>query len=88
MVRQSKMPHSRPQKILETDGGILHSLQHKPRILDTQPGPERRDMMLLASLAENLFGFAGTYAKEKKATLAPIQTGKKMGRNPFKQRQK
>jgi len=45
---------------------------------------ERRDMMLLASLAENLFGFAGTYAKEKKATLAPIQTGKKMGRNPFK----
>ena len=36
---------------------------------------ERRDMMLLASLAGNLFGFTGTCAKEKQASLAPIQMG-------------
>jgi len=36
---------------------------------------ERRDMMLLASMAENIFGFAGTYARQKQASLAPIQTG-------------
>jgi len=36
---------------------------------------ERRDMMLLASIAENIFGFAGTYTRQKQASLAPIQTG-------------
>jgi len=32
-------------------------------------------MMLLTSMAENIFGFAGTYARQKQASLAPIQTG-------------
>jgi len=36
---------------------------------------ERRDMMLLGSLAENTFGFAGAYARKKQASLAPILTG-------------
>jgi len=36
---------------------------------------ERRDMMLLTSLGESLFGFTGTYAREKQANLAPILTG-------------
>ena len=36
---------------------------------------ERRDMMLLGSMAENIFGFTGTYARKKQATLAPILTG-------------
>jgi len=36
---------------------------------------ERRDMMLLASMTENIFGFAGTYARQEQASLAPIQTG-------------
>jgi hypothetical protein len=36
---------------------------------------ERRDMMLLGSMAENIFGFAGTYARQKQASLAPILTG-------------
>jgi len=36
---------------------------------------ERRDMMLLASMAGKIFGFAGTYARQKQASLAPIQTG-------------
>jgi len=35
---------------------------------------ERRDMMLLGSMAENTFGFAGTYARQKQASLAPILT--------------
>jgi len=36
---------------------------------------ERRDMMLLGSLAENVFGFTGTYARKQQANLAPILTG-------------
>ena len=32
-------------------------------------------MTLLASMAENIFGFAGTYDRQKQASLAPIQTG-------------
>jgi len=32
-------------------------------------------MMLLGSLAENIFGFTGTYARKKQASLAPILTG-------------
>jgi len=32
-------------------------------------------MMLLGSLTENIFGFAGTYAREQPASLAPILTG-------------
>jgi len=36
---------------------------------------ERRDMMLLGSLTENIFGFAGTYARKQQARLAPILTG-------------
>jgi len=36
---------------------------------------ERRDMMLLGSLTENIFGFTGTYARKQQASLAPILTG-------------
>ena len=36
---------------------------------------ERRDMMLLGALAENIFGFTGSYARKKQACLAPILTG-------------
>jgi len=31
---------------------------------------ERRDMMLLGSLTENIFGFAGTYARKQQTSLA------------------
>ena len=33
--------------------------------------------MLLGALAENIFGFSGTYARKKKASLDPILTGRK-----------
>ena len=36
---------------------------------------ERRDMMLLGSLTENIFGFTGSYAKKQQDRLAPILTG-------------
>ena len=36
---------------------------------------ERRDTLLLGSMAENIFGFSGTYAPKKQASLAPILTG-------------
>ena len=36
---------------------------------------ERRDMMLFGSLKENIFGFAGTYARKQQDRLAPILTG-------------
>ena len=36
---------------------------------------ERRDMMLLGSLTENIFGFAGSYARKQQDRLAPILTG-------------
>jgi len=36
---------------------------------------ERRDMILLGSLAENIFGFSGAYARKQQASLAPILTG-------------
>ena len=36
---------------------------------------ERRDVMLLGSSTENIFGFAGTYARKQQARLAPILTG-------------
>jgi len=36
---------------------------------------EKRDMMLLGSLAENTSGFTGAYARKKQASLAPILTG-------------
>jgi len=68
-----------------------HCLTHAPRhswklmaefflALNTNMGSwiqnlERRDMMLLGSLAENVFGFTGTYAGKKRARLAPIYTG-------------
>jgi len=71
------MPHSRPQKILETNGGILHGLQHKRRILDTQPGPEIRDMMLLASLAENLSVLQEYMPKRKKQPQPRSRRGKR-----------
>jgi len=32
-------------------------------------------MMLLGSLTENVFGFAGTYARKQQASLVPILTG-------------
>jgi len=32
-------------------------------------------MMLLESLTENIFGFAGTYARKQQASLAPILSG-------------
>jgi len=68
-----------------------HCLTHAPRhswklmvefflALNTNIGSwiqnlERRDMMLLKSLAENIFGFTGKYARKKYASLAPIFTG-------------
>jgi len=36
---------------------------------------ERRDMMLLGALVENIFGFSGTYHRKKQASLDPILTG-------------
>ena len=36
---------------------------------------ERRDMILLGTLAENIFGFTGAYAGKNEASLAPILTG-------------
>jgi len=36
---------------------------------------ERRDMMLLGSLAENIFGFTGAYANKKTSQLGPDPTG-------------
>jgi len=36
---------------------------------------ERRDMMLLGSMAENKSGFTGAYARKQQASLAPILTG-------------
>jgi len=36
---------------------------------------DRRDMMLLGAMAGNMFGFAGTYARQKQASLALILTG-------------
>jgi len=36
---------------------------------------ERRDMMLLGSMVENIFGFTGTHVRHKHASLAPILTG-------------
>jgi len=38
---------------------------------------ERRDMMLLGALAENILGFSGTYARKKQTGLDPILTGRK-----------
>ena len=38
---------------------------------------ERRDMMLLGALAENIFGFSGAYARKKQDSLDPILTGRK-----------
>jgi len=68
-----------------------HCLTHAPRhswklmvefflALNTNVGSwihnlERRDMMLLGSLAENIFGFTGAYAIKQQASLAPILTG-------------
>jgi len=68
-----------------------HCLTHVPRqswklmvefflALNTNIGSwiqnlERRDMMLLGPLAENIFGFTGAYAPKKQAILAPILTG-------------
>jgi len=68
-----------------------HCLTHVPRhswksmvefflALNTNIGSwiqnlERRDMMLLGSLAENIFRFSGSYARKKQASLAPILTG-------------
>jgi len=36
---------------------------------------ERRDMMLLGSLPDNIFRFTGAYARKKRSSLAPILTG-------------
>ena len=36
---------------------------------------ERRDLMLLGSLTENIFGFTGTYARRQQASLTPILVG-------------
>jgi len=68
-----------------------HCLAHAPRhswklvvefflALNTNVGSwihnlEKRDMMLLGSLTENIFGFTGTYARKQQANLAPILTG-------------
>jgi len=68
-----------------------HCLTHTPRhswklmvdfflALNTNVGSwihnlEWRDMMLLGSLTENMFGFTGTYARKQQASLALILTG-------------
>jgi hypothetical protein len=68
-----------------------HCLTHAPRLswklmvefflaLNANVGSwihnlERRDMMLLGSLTENIFGFTGTYAKKQQASLTPILAG-------------
>jgi len=68
-----------------------HCLTHAPRhswklmvefflALNTNIGSwiqnlERRDIMLLGSLVENIFGFTGAYARKQQASLAPILTG-------------
>jgi len=68
-----------------------HCLTHAPRYswklmvefflaLNTNIGSwihnlERRDMMLLGSLAENICGCTGAYARKQEASLAPILTG-------------
>jgi len=36
---------------------------------------ERRDIMLLGSLAENIFGFTGAYARKKTSQLGPDPHG-------------
>jgi len=36
---------------------------------------ERKDMIMLGSLAENIFGFTRAYATKQQASLAPILTG-------------
>jgi len=70
---------------------LRHCLTHAPRCswklmvefflaLNTNVGSwihnlERRDMMLLGSLTENIFGFTGSYARKQQASLAPILTG-------------
>ena len=68
-----------------------HCLTHAPRhswklmvefflALNTNVGSwihnlERRDMMLLGSLTENIFGFTGACARKQQASLVPILTG-------------
>jgi len=68
-----------------------HCITHAPRIawklmvefflaLNANVGSwihnlERRDMMLLGSLTENIFGFTGTYARRQQASLTPILVG-------------
>jgi len=68
-----------------------HCLTHAPRLswklmvefflaLNANVGSwihnlERRDMMLLGSLTENIFGFTGTRQKKQQASLTPILVG-------------
>ena len=68
-----------------------HCLTHAPRLswkmmvefflaLNSNLGSwihnlERRDMMLLGSLTENIFGFTGAYARRQQASLNPILVG-------------
>jgi len=78
------MSHSCPKTLLETNGKILSSPEYEYRILDAELGKKGydgvringgRDVMLLGSMAENIYGFSGTYARQKQASLAPILTG-------------
>jgi len=67
------MSHPCPKTLLETNGRFFLALNTK--IGSWIQNLERRDMMLLGSLAENIFGFTGTHARKKQASLAPILTG-------------
>ena len=74
-----------------------HCLTHAPRLswkmmvefflaLNSNLGSwihnlERRDLMLLGSLTENIFGFTGTYARRQQASLTPILVGWKRWKN-------
>jgi len=57
----------------------LHDTRRDWLALNTNIGSwiqnlERRDMLLVGSMVENIFGFSGTHARKKQASLAPILT--------------
>jgi len=90
-IRRDWLSHEELWLAIPEDETKRHCLTHAPRhswklmiefllALNTNIGSwihnlERRDMMLLGSLAENIFGFTGAYARKQQASLAPILTG-------------
>ena len=67
------LSHPCHKALLEVNGRIFLALN--TNIRSWIQNLERRDMILLESLAENIFGFTGAYARKKQASLAPILTG-------------